>query len=389
MAVKKIKNKNTQASGGSGRLGGVFTKIGESLGLKKSKREELMDEHKLIDAIIRENERLSNRMKAISFRAKNMPAEQMASDQRTMAMLIVKLGNYDISSMPDTREIDGALYKLCDELEDAYQKGDHLTTRYILQTFIYAIVNGHKPLLENEKEREDAVMQRREQKVQTYLKITQATKNIFQCGCSIDANTKKKQKDVENLKAKMEEIDAFKNDKDHPENAAALEVIQNVGGRMNKLTGPALELASMMQSAVRIFKESELLTKQVSLTKTEMNDYRTLVSQMEINLNEPNIEAKKELIEYAKELGNELLVKVNDQVKDIIDTNAVVTDYFNSMDAVFEQPALEEYILGSLSEYEKMERRFAEDKAAAARAMERDKINVQELEEAELSMDNG
>lgn len=379
MAVKKPKNNVAAKSASGNKVTGVFTRIGQTLGLTKTPREEVLDEQKLINEIIGENDRLRSRLQAISFRAKNIPEKQMAEDQRKIAMLIVKLSDYDISRMPDTREVDRALFNLCDELEDAYKKGDTLTSTYIIQTLTYGIVNGHKPLLENEKNREAEVMEWREKKVQTYLKITQATQNVFQCGASIKANTAKMENDVERLKDQMKEIDDFKKDKDHPENAAAVEVIQKAGGRMNKLTGPALELASMMQSAVRTFKESELLKKQISLTKTDMNDYNSMISQMEITLNEPNEHAKRELMDYAKELGDELVVKVNNQVNDIIEKNAILTDYFNSMDAVFQQPALEEYILGSLNEYEKMQRKFDEDKAAFGRMLERDKINEQDL----------
>ena len=379
MAGKKPKNSVAAKPASGNKVAGVFTRIGQTLGLKKTPREEVLDEQKLINEIISENDRLRNRLQAISFRAKNIPERQMAEDQRKIAMLIVKLGDYDISRMPDTREIDRVLFNLCDELEDAYKKGDTLTSTYIIQTLTYGIANGHKPLLENEKNRETEVMEWREKKVQTYLKITQATQNVFQCGASIKANTAKMETDVVRLKEQMKEIDDFKKDKEHPENAAAVEVIQKAGGRMNKLTGPALELASMMQSAVRTFKESELLKKQISLTKTDMNDYNSMVSQMEITLNEPNEHAKRELMDYAKELGNELVVKVNNQVNDIIEKDAILNDYFNSMDAVFQQPALEEYILSSLSEYEKMQRKFDEDKAAFGRMLERDKINEQDL----------
>jgi len=177
----------------------------------------------------------------------------------------------------------------------------------------------------------------------------------------------------------MNEIDDFKKDKAHPENAAAVEIIQKAGGRMNKLTGAALELASMMQSAVRTYKEAELLRKQISLDKADMNDYNTMVSQMEITLNQPNEHAKRELMDYIKELGDQLVVKVNTQVNDIIEKNALFTDYFNSMEAVFQSPGLETVVLDALNEYEKMNRKFDEEKAAFDRMLERDRINEQDL----------
>jgi len=167
MALKKPKNSGASKQASGNKATGVFTKIGQTLGLKKTPREEVLDEQKLINEIIQENDKLRDKLQTISFRAKNIPEKQMAEDQRKIAMLIVKLSDYDISSMPDTREIDRALFMLCDELVDAYQKGDTLTSTYIIQTLTYGIVNGHKPLLENEKNRESEVMEWREKKDQT------------------------------------------------------------------------------------------------------------------------------------------------------------------------------------------------------------------------------
>ena len=384
--AKKVKEKvSSTKSGITKPITGKFTQIGEILGLKKTKREEVADEKKLVNEIIEQNNRLREKLKALSFRTKKISEEQMAKDQRNVALLILKLSDYDISTMPDTREIDKALYDLCDELQEAYRKGDSLTAHYIIETLTYGIANGHRPLTANERKREDEIMQKREQKVQTYLKITQATQNVYTCGVSIQKNTEKVQDDKSKMQAKMKEIEDFKKDKKHPENAKAVEIIKNAGGRMNKLTGPALELATMMQAVVRIYKEAELLTKQVSLTKTDMNDYQTLVSQMEITLNEPNEHAKHELMEYAKDLGDQLLEKVNEQVSDILEKKAIINDYFNSMDSVFQQPALEEYVLGTLNEYEKMQRKFEEDKAAFGRMLANEGINEKDLED---SLDN-
>ncbi len=386
--AKKVKEKvSSTKSSAMKPITGAITRVGEILGLKKTKREEVVDEQKLINEIIEQNNRLRERLKALSFRTKKIPEEQMANEQRKVAMLILKLSDYDISSMPDTREIDRALYDLCDELQEAYRKGDSLTAHYIVETLTYGIANGHRPLTANERKREDEIMQKREQKVQTYLKITQATQNVYTCGVSVQKNTEKVQSNKSTMQSQMQAIEDFKKDKQHPENAKAVEIIKNAGGRMNKLTGAALELATMMQKVVRTYKETELLTKQVSLTKTDMNDYQTFISQMEITLNEPNEHAKQELMEYVKGLGDQLVEKVNSQVNDILEKKAIVNDYFNSMDSVFQQPALEEYVLGTLNEYEQMQRKFEEDKAAFGRMLEREKINQQELEDS-VDIDN-
>lgn len=385
--AKKVKEKVASKSTAAKPVTGTFTRIGELLGLKKTKREAIADEQKLINEIIDESNKLRDRLKAISFRTKKISEEQMANDQRKVALLILKLSDYDISTMPDTRDIDRALYDLCDELQEAYRKGDSLTAHYIIETLTYGIANGHRPLTSNERKREDEVMQKREQKVQTYLKITQATQNVYTCGVSVQKNTEKMESNDATMQGKMQAIEDFKKDKKHPENAKAVEIIQNAGGRMNKLSGAALELASMMQAVVRTYKETELLKKQVSLTKTDMNDYQTFISQMEITLNEPNEHAKQELMEYVKGLGDQLVEKVNEQVNDILEKKAIVTDYFNSMDSVFQQPALEEYVLGTLNEYEKMQRKFEEDKAAFGRMLEREKINQQDLEDS-VDIDN-
>ncbi len=363
-------------------ISGAFTDLMRDLGFLKTKkvasRKDIQNQQELIDDIIKESRRLRERMMLIRIKPKKIETKglteeeveaaeeaerkRVAQHQRTIATLILKLEDFNMSKAPDTREIDKLLYRLCDDLQEAYRVGDDQTAHYILETFTYGIATGHKELLDNERIREGEIMTKREKKVETYLKMAQASQNIFQCIAAVEANTQKLKKDGENLKVQLQEVNAYK--KEHPE---AMENIKTAGGHMNKLKGTALELASLMKTSVRTFKECELLRKQIALDKTEMNDFKSMVSNMEISQNQPNIVAKKELKAYMKELGNELMKRVNSQLSDIVEMDSTFNDFYNSMDAVFEQPELELYINGALKEFEDMEMTMADDRAAADR----------------------
>lgn len=385
--TRRTSKKQSAGSTIGSSIKGAIMDLGVNLGLIENTRLTTRQEQNLVSDIIAESQKLRSRLQAINFRSSKIPMDQMAAEQRKIAVLIVKLDDTMMSNTPDTREIDKVLYKLCDHLQEAYRRGDTLSAHYIVETLVYGVASGHKPLLEDEKEREEEILVQREKKLNTYLQITQAAENAFQCSASVKANTEKLKSDSKELKDQMKEIEDFKHDEKNPENAKAMEIVQAAGGRMNKLSGAAFILASMMKSAVHTNKECELLKKQIGLTKADINNYHTLISQLEITLNVPNEHAKKELMEYAKQMGAELQQRVNQQVNDILEMNATLNDYYTAMESVFQQPRLEDFVLSALEEYEQMQYELEEEAAAYGRMMEKEKYNEQDLE-AEDSLFN-
>ena len=352
----------------------VFQKIISGLGLKKNPRERLQDEKKLIDEIIKENNKLYDRLKIVLYKANE-------ADKRTIATLLVRLSDYDMSTMPDTRVIDSSLYLLCDQLEDAYQKGDSLTAQYIIQAFVYGIANGHKPLMEYEQAKEAEVMQWREKKVITYVNMIEAAKNVFQFSQSIKANEAKIVKDNELLELQNKEIEEFENDE---KNAGALDSVETAGGRLSDLTGGALKYANMMLIANRTFKEIEMLSKDIAVAEAKLNDYKSKISTMEHSLNQANEQSQEKINEFIKDLGDDLLVRINSQLSDVYHSEALLNDYYNSVDAAFKSPELAEYVLGALNSYKKMQRKMDDQKASYDRRRKRlnkpAQTNTNELE---------
>lgn len=378
--LKKVKKGNRATVGA--KIKGAILDLGVDLGLVRSQRSSVKEEQETIAEIVAEAQKLRSRMQAISFRTKKIPEEQMAKEQRIVASLIVKLDDINMANTPDTRLIDQKLYELCDHLQEAYRKGDSLTAHYIIETLTYGIGNGHKTLLEDEKSKEAEIMQNREKKLQTYLKLCQAAENIYQCGESVRLDTEKLHRDQELLKEQIKEVKDFeKIDEAH---AKTVEDIEKIGGNVKDLKGLMLEFATLRKAAVRTFKECDLLKTSVALKKTAMNDYHAMISEMNISLNVPNEKAKEELINFVKELGQELMERVNQQMNDIIEMDAAIDSYYSAMNSVFQQPRVENYIISAVEEFDNMMYEIEEDRAAFERmrgrtAMENE-IDVDELE---------
>lgn len=383
------KGRPSGKSGKKGSVGdkikGAFIDLGVDLGLIRSPKSTVKEEQELVADIVAEGQKLKSRLQAISFRSKKIPEKQMAEEQRKIATLIVRLDDVMLSNAPDTRKIDHALFELCDHLQEAYKKGDSNTSHYIVEALTYGIINGHKPLLEDEKARETEIMQRREKKLQIYLRLCQATENVYQCAESVRLDTERLESDRKLLQEQIQEVKDFeKIDEAH---AKAVEDIEKVGGRTKDLKGLMLELATLRKKAVRTFKECELLNTSVALKKTTMNDYNAMINEMNISLNVPNEQAKDQLISFVKELGQELMERVNQQVTDIIEMNVTIDEYYEAMNSVFKQPRVENYILSAVEEFDNMMYEIKEEKDAFDRMKGRTALENEQIEE-ELEMDN-
>lgn len=382
---RKKPNKGAQKTTVGAKIKGAILDLGVDLGLVKSPKSAVKEEQELVADIVAQGQKLKNRLQSITFRTQKIPEKQMAEEQKKIATLIVRLDDTMLSNAPDTRKIDQALFELCDHLQEAYRKGDPLTSHYIVEALTYGIVNGHKPLLEDERAREAEVMQKREKKLQIYLRLCQAAENIYQCGESIRLDTERLESDKKLLKEQIQEVKDFeKIDESH---ARAVEDIAKVGGNVKDLKGLMLEFATLRKSAVRTFKECELLKTSVALKKTTMNDYNAMISEMNISLNVPNEQAKEELINFVKELGKELMERVNQQVTDIIEMDATIDAYYEAMNSVFKQPRVENYILSAVEEFDNMMYEIQEEKDAFDRMKGRSALENELLEE-ELETEN-
>ena len=78
--------------------------------------------------------------------------------------------------------------------------------------------------------------------------------------------------------------------------------------------------------------------------------------------------------------NKKVMQRMKDQIKGIMDTDAVLTDYANSIEAAFNSPKVGDYIIGALNEFDEMMYSVEEDRAAYGRAMEREKQKKQDVE---------
>lgn len=355
---------------------GVFEKIGLKLGLIKPNKPSAREEQKEADAIISAGKMLRDRLLAVRCKSNKIPREKLERDQRLLMLYAQRLDDTWISKTADTRNIDEVLYKLCDELQTAYQKGDEMTAEYIMETIGYGINEGHKPLVERDKPRANEIMIDREKTIKTYLSITQAAENRFEVSDSIEKHTAKISDCIVRLKDQQKEVNDEK-----AANPLAYEKMLNIGAKMKNLDAETLLLATKMRNAVHTAKELEMLKKQVAILKAKVLQYETMIESFIITLNNPNEAAKEELNQYLKELSEEQLVTITKQVSDILDTENTINDMFASVDAAFQQPRVEDYIISALDEYEKLEYEIQEREEAQGRMM--DKIQEEDLDELE------
>ncbi len=294
---------------------------------------------------------LCKRLKMLRFSSDKMSEKELQQGKHQIEVLLVRLQDDQYTNVQDNLEMTKILYLLCDNLQHAYEDGDSLSAHYSLAALTYGIMDIHNPIWADRQDRQDEMQKWRRKKMDAYIKVIETSQAVFECAGSVHANTKKLEKDAENLKQKLREIQVFS---EQPENQGLSEKLKTLNGRMNKLRGNELELAGMMKHAVHIFRQCELLKKQIALAKIDMQNYQTLISQIEITLNQPNEFAKREILKYTQELGAELIERVNTQVNDLVKTDAMLDDYLKSMEATFKQPEMDRYWLDTLHVFEEL-----------------------------------
>lgn len=352
----------------------------ENLGVKLGliRRVTVREQQEFQADVVREAQNLRLKLLAIPFSTFERKAENqelLQAHARRIAMLAHKLERQDVAYILDTREMDQVMFHLCDRMEEAYLLGDMETAEKIVDTLTYGIVTGHKSLLSDEREHADTLLQAREKRLQSHLKMVQISHNAYQHKLAIDELTRK----LGEITQEWQESDArareFKK-----ENAAAWEEIENAGGRMGALKGKAFTLAQMLKQTVHQFKEINLLETRIGLEHTELLQCQTLISNIFISLQKANEIAKDEIIAFARALNQETMEQLNKQVQDIIAMDSTLDDFYRAVDSVMTQPNVEKYAAGALDQYEKMKETIRIEAEANARLLEKEKFNEQDIE---------
>lgn len=352
----------------------------ENLGVKLGliRRVTVREQQEFQADVVREAQNLRLKLLAIPFSTFERKAENqelLQAHARRIAMLAHKLERQDVAYILDTREMDQVMFHLCDRMEEAYLLGDMETAEKIVDTLTYGIVTGHKSLLSDEREHADTLLQAREKRLQSHLKMVQISHNAYQHKLAIDELTRK----LGEITKEWQESDArareFKK-----ENAAAWEEIENAGGRMGALKGKAFTLAQMLKQTVHQFKEINLLETRIGLEHTELLQCQTLISNIFISLQKANEIAKDEIIAFARALNQETMEQLNKQVQDIIAMDSTLDDFYRAVDSVMTQPNVEKYAAGALDQYEKMKETIRIEAEANARLLEKEKFNEQDIE---------
>lgn len=367
----------------------VFTKkvqdtITEVIGMKKK---ELSDtEQKKLAAEIRgASERLKNAMLAISYKTKvptdpekqpGITKEKLREYQEQLFLLCVKLDNARTTCTLNTIKMDDEMVKLCAHLQEAIIEGNAQTVHYIVKTLCYGIGKGHKPLLPSEEENVKEILQEREERLETYINVCKTSMEMDAKKLSIDKNTDYLEKLLEKRKAKMEETELFR--KSHP---LAYDEIQKMGGRLSKLSGDGLILATKMKEVVHIHRTMEQIKKEVALSESQISFLASAIDKLNTVLNSHNIALKEEINEYMKQITQKELERYASEVAWVTEFDSTLDTFFSSMEAAFNTPDLKLFVTKALMEYEDMNEQIRKADEAYGRFLEEQKMK--ELEELE------
>lgn len=343
-------------------------------------------EQKKVAAEIRGgSEQLKNAILSLSFRTK-VPVDpemepaiskaQMRAYQEQLMLLCIKLDNARTTCTLNTIKMDEMMTKLCANLQDAILDGNAQTVHYIVKTLCYGIGKGHKPLLPSEEEDAKEIIKQREERLETYINVCKTSMEMDAKRVSIEKNTKYLADLLEKRKAKMEETENFR--KAHP---LAFDEIQKMGGRLSKLSGDALILATKMKEVVHIHRTMEQIKKEVALSESQIGLLASSIDKLNIVLNSHNIALKEEINEYMKQMTQNELERYASEISWVTDFDVTLDNFYNSMEAAFNTPDLKLFVTKALMEYEDMNEEIRKADEAYGRFLEEQKMK--ELEELE------
>lgn len=357
----------------------------EDLGVKLGliRRVTVREQQEFQSDVVREAQNLRMKLQTIPysvFERKADNTELLQAHASRIAVLAHNLERQDVAFILDTREMDRVMYHLCDRLTEAYQLGDMETAEKIIDALVYGIVTGHKPLLTDEREQAETVLQAREKRLQSYLKIAQISHNAYQHKLVIEELTKKLDQSTKDWAESDRKAIEFKTG-----HAEAWEEICNAGAHISGLKGNAFTLAQMIKQTVHQYKEIKLLETRIGLEHTELLQCQTMISNVFISLQKANEMAKNEIMEFARSLNQETMEQLNKQVQDIIAVDSTLDDFYRAVESVIAQPNVEKYAAGALDQYEMMKEEIRREAEANARLLEKEKFNELD-QEAEDSL---
>lgn len=330
------------------------------------------------------SEKLKNAIMSLSFRTKapvdpelepGISKAQMRAYQEQLMLLCIKLDNARTTCTLNTIKMDEDMTKLCANLQDAIIDGNDQTVHYIVKTLCYGIGKGHKALLPSEEDEAKEIIKQREERLETYINVCKTSMEMDAKRFSIEKNTKYLADLLEKRKAKMEETETFR--KSHP---LAFDEIQKMGGRLSKLSGDALILATKMKEVVHIHRTMEQIKKEVALSESQIGLLASSIDKLNIVLNSHNIALKEEINEYMKQMTQNELERYASEIAWVTDFDVTLDNFFNSMEAAFNTPDLKLFVTKALMEYEDMNEQIRKADEAYGRFLEEQKMKELETE---------
>ena len=333
----------------------ILTKIG----IIKPERTLTEAEEKKVAAKIRAGEEnLAKRMArlVIDNPTGNIEKKELDMYKMKIGYFIKKLENAQIS-LQDTLDMDLWMYKACDDFQEAVRKGDQVTCEYVIEALAYGVVQGHKPVLEKEKERLEEVMAYRKKRLINYLKLVEFSTQIAVEKESIAKDLKrldeKRVERNEKVKAIVKKIN------EQEEWGKAYDVLKGKNGDLTDLASSphgstALVLATEIKDANEAQNNIHLIREMEAMKKTKVLQYEADIEKTKIILDNSTLELTRDVNQDLQEMMDDVKHQMLKDINSTMQINATLSEFNDTMRELFNDTRVKEYMLEAVTEFDEL-----------------------------------
>ena len=279
------------------------------------------------------------------------------------------------ASVLDTQRMDEQMVWLTEHLEVAVKNGRSDTAERILKALMYGVGRGHEPIPPSDAAKAPQVIRERETRLGQYITTVEYSEKIDERTHSIEMQ----QERYDKASAQFKEAYA-KVKQEMRENPHLVEMIDQYGEKVKDINVDAFHLAVKYRETQKLYKDLEMLKKQMAFNETTINSWLSIIRSVENALTELATPVTQEMQDKVIQQEAEFRNRLVDLQKQITELNDL-SDRFNfAIDEVFSSPVMGDYIIDAAMRFQEMEDEIAADEAGKQRG--RELIREQELEQA-------
>lgn len=323
------------------------------------------------------SEDLKNKLLAVRFKdmTQTIEPEKMKYYLNVMTALTITLDKTPAYEL-DTRALDKRMEELTSIFAESIREGREQTADKALKALVYGIGKGHATMTTTDKDKMEAQMQERLDRLEQYCTIVSLSQKIDLCNSQMEKAGEKYKETSRLYKEKRVALD-----KEEKENPYIFERAKEIRGRNEARDPEEMDLVARIREVDNYYKEAKQLKQQRTTNLTEIQSLENQIRSEENMLMMQSVTLEEELMDKIEQDIADFRKKMADAWEQIYKLGELSDQTAYALDAIFSSAKIDGYVIDTISRYDQIKREEQRKEEGRRLAVEKAQENAVEHDE--------